>query len=76
MACKKEEGRELLHSPALLLLAPIHLSAWNRNSRKFAFTEFSEVVRRESLEHHSRISLICVMRLVPMFASVGGVVRL
>jgi hypothetical protein len=23
-----------------------------------------------------RISLICVMRLVPMFASVGGVVRL
>jgi hypothetical protein len=43
MACKKEEGRELLHSPALLLLAPIHLSAWNRNSRKFAFTEFSDV---------------------------------
>jgi hypothetical protein len=34
MACKKEEGRELLHSPALLLLAPIHRSAWNRNSPK------------------------------------------
>src|SRR5829696_338105 len=33
------------HYTPVLLVALIHLSAWNRNSRKFAFKEFSEVCR-------------------------------
>jgi hypothetical protein len=43
----------------------------NRDSANFALTKLSEVVRRKV-----STSLICVMRPVPIFASVGGVIRL
>jgi hypothetical protein len=31
------------------LVAPIHLSAWKRNSANFAFTEFSEIALSSQL---------------------------
>jgi hypothetical protein len=81
-------GKMLIGSPLLKAFIPYMYDASRRPlahrrkgySPECLEVEFSEVrihgVLGSSSPRKFRISLICVMRLVPMLASVGGVVRL
>jgi hypothetical protein len=55
----------------LPLLAPIHRSAWNKNSANFAFTEFSEV-RIAPVVDRGRTRLVRIAGLLYLIVGIFG----